>query len=1129
MASSVGSGEGGSWRSEWDLVEGAPESAGGQGTVRQVRRRVDGVVGALKELHPAHRDDTERRGRMAREVRALGQVQGMGVPAVLDDNMQLADDTSAPLYFVSEWVEGKNLQNQTGGRAMPIEDALKITRELAEVVARCHSVGVCHRDVKPDNIVVDSKDSALTLVDFQVLAPFSAKETPKMMEFVGSHVGGKLFDWTVGQGVLFFAGSEEERRARRVFEEAATGALNEVCDDAPADRASAEALGAHLASALTAQPGVAAALLRAANTKGSADVPVISERLRRSEEFDPEFVPFEMDAFLAALVLRLGEVVDREVRGMGFAEAMISDKLDELFARTEGSAPADGRRDLLPPPPGLVLGRADELSAAKRALELSSTGPEVQKTVVAVHGGPGVGKSTFVSELCNDGEVLERFSGGVFFIPVGRSSDARRLADEVCTALEIPVPPGATPDALRGRIANALSQRRVLLAFDDVWDERHVAPLLLAGRGSAALIATRRLDVASRLATAPEGALRIGLLSDADSLRLLRSRAPAVATEHEWACRDLAKALDGLPLALRVAADLLQVEAGSGFDVSDLLEELAEAARVLGEEAPADVGGGDELGAEGATRTVRAVLRKSLERADGDLVRRFARLGVLPPKPLSFGPWAVTDMWRDSAEDLPEDGQSEEEKARDRDALRELVRRGLVESVDLSVDPLAVKLDLTPKRPERFWMHSLVAAFALETLERTEGEGGVREAQQRRLEHYRRIAGAADGALSQGGDAQFFGVFLITLDLPNIRAAHGWAREQAPSDRRSLGYLSRLLSQGSRPLAERLGPGEWLEWMRLAENAARRLGDESEAGYHRSNVGAALVRNGMMGEALTVCLDNLEVALRDGDAASEAAMLANLAIIQRRRGEHEAALDYARRAAEAAQRADSPSTLAGAIGQQATTLMSLGRMEEAEARYEAMRVFARDNGELSQHAKALLELAKIKRGRSEDRDEARRLFEEAAEVFRDLREYDQYRLAVAGLGVLENEARRFDEAEGAFRRTLGSAVQDGDKGDEARAKMHLGIVHRYRGEPGGTETAETEFREALPLAASSEDGDKLGDVLMNLAWLLYEDRRDFEGARRFAEDAAEAYANVQSEKESWAKDLISEINDTGAA
>lgn len=956
------------------------------------------------------------------------------------------------------------------------------------------------------------------------------KEASEMLELVGSYVGGKLLDWAVGQGILAFAGSEQERESRRVFQEATIGALTEVCEEAPADRASAEALAEHLASALTTEPEGAAALLRAANTNSTADATMIGGLVRQSG-FDPGLVPFEMNAFLEALVPRLGVAVGREVRAMGLAETAFSDKLDELLARTgDPSAHADERQNLLPPPPGLLFGRVDELHATKQALGLSpaEVGDDATSSshpFVAVYGWPGVGKSTFVSALCNDGEVLEHFSGGVFFLPVGRSSDVRRLAEEVCAALEVPAPPEAALDALRGRIANALSQRRVLLVFDDVWEERHVAPLLLAGGGSATLIATRRLDVATRLSTAPEGTLRLGLLSEEDSLRLLKSRAPGVVAEHEGACRELARALDGLPLALRVAADLLRVEAEVGFDVSALLGELTEATRVLGEEVPADADvGGAEAEAEGTARTVSALLRKSLNRMDDDLVRRFARLGVLPSKPLSFSPWAATDVWRDTSEDSPEGEESDEEKARARTALRELVRRGLVESVDLGVDPLTVKLDLRPERPERFWMHALVAAFALETLERTEGESGVREAQQRRLEHYRRIAGAADGALGQGGDIQLFGVFLITLDLPNIRAAHRWARLQSSSDRRALGYLSRLPSQGSRALAERLGSEEWLEWMRLAEHAARQLGDANEASDHRSNVGAALVRNGLMEEAPPICLDNLEAAIREGDAASEAAALANLAIIHRRRGQSEAALDYARRAEEAAERADSPSTRAGAIGQQATTLLGLGRLGDAERRYEDVRAFASDQGELSYYAKATLELAKIKRGRPEDRDEARRLFSEAAGVFWDLREYDQYRLAVTGLGVLENEAGRFDEAEEAFGRTPRSAIEDGDKGDQARAKMHLGIVHRYTGKRGGTEAAETEFREALPLAASSEDGDKLGDVLMNLALLLYQDIGDARGARQAAEDAAEAYANVQSEKEAWARELVKEID-----
>ncbi len=174
-------------------------------------------------------------------------------------------------------------------------------------------------------------------------------------------------------------------------------------------------------------------------------------------------------------------------------------------------------------------------------------------------------------------------------------------------------------------------------------------------------MATRRLDVAIRVSTGPEGPLKLDLLSEDDSLDLIASRAPDVVTENEGACREMARALDGLPLALRVAADLLRVEAEAGFDVSDLLGELTETVRVLGEEAPHDVGGDAEDGAEGAATTVRVLLRKSIERVDEETVKRLARLGVLPPKPLSFDVWAAHDVWRDAPKDLEqEDGESEE-------------------------------------------------------------------------------------------------------------------------------------------------------------------------------------------------------------------------------------------------------------------------------------------------------------------------------------------------------------------------------------------------------------------------------------------------------------------------------------
>lgn len=181
-------------------------------------------------------------------------------------------------------------------------------------------------------------------------------------------------------------------------------------------------------------------------------------------------------------------------------------------------------------------------------------------------------------------------------------------------------------------------------------------------------------------------------------------------------------------------------------------------------------------------------------------------------------------------------------------------------------------------------MHALVAAFALETLERTEGEDGVREAHERRLEHCRRVVGAVSASSHGGEETQLFGVFVMALDLPNIRAAHDWARSHSSDDRRALKYLSQLLSESPHALSKHLTPEEFLEWMHLAEKAAQTIGDDEAGADHRANLGAALLKNGLMKEALPYCEEGLQEARRSGDAVAEAAAFANFSAIYSWRG-----------------------------------------------------------------------------------------------------------------------------------------------------------------------------------------------------------------------------------------------------
>jgi hypothetical protein len=149
-----------------------------------------------------------------------------------------------------------------------------------------------------------------------------------------------------------------------------------------------------------------------------------------------------------------------------------------------------------------------------------------------------------------------------------------------------------------------------------------------------------------------------------------------VARDPEGTLR-LARELEGLPLALKVAGGLLAAETAMGWGIGDLLGELAEGRRILEERAPADLA---DL-ANQTRPTVAVLLAKSTDRLDGTTRDRFALLGAFVPKPATFDGGAVAAVW-----------QVEDAKP----TLRLLVDRGLLE----------------PAGGGRFQMHALLAVHA---------------------------------------------------------------------------------------------------------------------------------------------------------------------------------------------------------------------------------------------------------------------------------------------------------------------------------------------------------------------------------------------------------------------------------
>ena len=113
----------------------------------------------------AHSLGTER---FLREIGLAARLQHAHVVPLFDSGgigSREADDRL--LYFVMPYVEGELLrQRLERERRLPVDDAVKIAREVVEALDYAHAEGVVHGDVKPENVLL-SRAHAL-VADFGV-------------------------------------------------------------------------------------------------------------------------------------------------------------------------------------------------------------------------------------------------------------------------------------------------------------------------------------------------------------------------------------------------------------------------------------------------------------------------------------------------------------------------------------------------------------------------------------------------------------------------------------------------------------------------------------------------------------------------------------------------------------------------------------------------------------------------------------------------------------------------------------------------------------------------------------------------------------------------------------------------